>query len=160
MPNLSETEINALHEALDDEYKAWSTYDQVLNDFGEVRPFSNIRDAEGRHIEALKRLFVRYGVPIPDNPYPRKIASFTSLQEACEAGVEDEIANAELYERLFAATERGDILMVLENLQRASQERHLPAFQRCVEGRGLSGRGKGTGRGKGQSKGRGCGKGQ
>ncbi len=144
--NLSEVEINALHEALDDEYKAWSTYDQVLTDFGEVRPFSNIRDAEGRHIEALKRLFVHYGVPIPENPYVGKIASFNSLQEACKAGVEDEIANAELYERLFAATERSDILMVLKNLQRASQERHLPAFQRCVKSGGLGRCGKKSGK--------------
>ena len=53
MNNLTETEIRALNEALDDEYRAFATYDQVLADFGEVPPFSNIREAEGRHIEAL-----------------------------------------------------------------------------------------------------------
>mgnify|MGYP002737684935 CR=1 FL=1 len=143
MSCLTEKEIRALHDALDDEYKAWTTYDQVLADFGEVRPFSNIRDAERRHIEALRTLFVRYGLPVPENPWPGKIARFTSLQEACEAGVSDEIANAELYERLLEATERPDILAVLRNLQAASQERHLPAFQRCAEGRGGGGKGKG-----------------
>lgn len=135
MNNLTEKETRALHEALDDEYKAWATYDQVIADFGEVLPFRNIRDAEGRHIEALRTLFVRYGVPIPENPWPGKVTRFTSLQEACAAGVSDEIANAELYERLLEATERPDILTVLRNLQAASQQRHLPAFQRCAEGR-------------------------
>lgn len=53
MSSLSQLEITALNEALDDEYRAWATYDQVIRDFGEVRPFIPIRDAErqqgGRH---------------------------------------------------------------------------------------------------------------
>lgn len=133
MSQLTEKEVHALHAALDDEYKAWATYDQVIADFGQVRPFSNIREAEGRHIEALRTLFVRYGLPVPANPWPGQVTRFASLQEACEAGVSDEIANAELYERLFEMTERPEILTVLHNLQAASQQRHLPAFQRCAE---------------------------
>ena len=53
MNSLTEIEIQVLNEALDDEYHAWATYDQVIADFGEVRPFSNIREAEARHINAL-----------------------------------------------------------------------------------------------------------
>ena len=45
MNNLTEIEIHALNEALNDEHHAWATYDQVIADFGEVRPFSNIREA-------------------------------------------------------------------------------------------------------------------
>jgi hypothetical protein len=51
-----------------------------------------------------------------------------------------EIANGEMYERLLGATQRTDILAVLRNLQQASQQRHLPAFQRCAQ-RGTGGRG-------------------
>lgn len=155
MNNLSAKEIEALHDALDDEYKAWATYDRVITDFGDVRPFINIRDAEGRHIEALKRLFVRYGLVIPENPWLGNVTQFTSLQEACAAGVTDEIDNAKLYDRLFKSTERPDILTVLHNLHDASQDRHLPAFQRCVKGRGDGGIGCGKGKGKGQQHGRG-----
>ena len=36
MDRLTEHEIEALREALDDEYHAWATYDQVIADFGEV----------------------------------------------------------------------------------------------------------------------------
>jgi hypothetical protein len=133
MNTLSEAEIHALNEALDDEYLAWATYDQVIADFGEARPFSNIREAEARHIEALCTLFARYGLSVPENPWPGKVARYASLQAACEAGVIAEIANGEMYERLLGATRRPDILTVLRNLQEASQQRHLAAFQRCTQ---------------------------
>lgn len=51
MDTLDELETAALLGALDDEYKSWTTYDQVIGDLGAVRPFSNIRAAEGRHIQ-------------------------------------------------------------------------------------------------------------
>lgn len=143
MDILSETEIRALHEALDDEYHAWSTYDQVIRDFGEVPPFGNIREAEARHIEALCTLYTRYGLTVPENSWPGRVERHPNLQAACEAGVAAEIANGEMYDRLLAATGRPDILTVLRNLQAASQQRHLPAFQRCAQ----SGAGGGCGRG-------------
>ncbi|MGC2457813.1 MAG: hypothetical protein WA435_07455 [Gallionellaceae bacterium] len=144
MNELTEPEIRLLNEALADEYRAWATYDQVIADFGAVPPFSNIREAEARHIEALCTLFARYGLPVPENPWPGKVASYTSVQEACEAGVVAEIANGEMYERLLGATQRPDILTVLRNLQEASQQRHLPAFQhRAQRHAGDGGRGAG-----------------
>jgi len=87
MDMLAESEVCVLQEALDDEYRAWSTYDQVILDFGEVEPFRNIRDAEARHIEALGALYARYGLPVPDNPWPGRVQRFADLQAACEAGV-------------------------------------------------------------------------
>jgi hypothetical protein len=133
MNPLIDAEIQALNEALDDEYLAWATYDQVIADFGEAPPFSNIREAEARHIEALCTLFARYGLPVPENPWLGKVTRFASRQAACEAGVTAEIANGEMYERLLESTQRPDILTVLRSLQEASQERHLPAFQRCAQ---------------------------
>ena len=146
--NLTQQEIRALHEALDDEYRAWTTYDQVVADFGEVRPFSNIREAEARHIGALRAVFDAYALPVPANPWPGQVARYSSIQEACEAGVAAEVENAALYERLLAATRRPDILAVFRNLQEASQKRHLEAFRRCASrgagaGRGCGGRGGG-----------------
>jgi len=135
MTTLSEAEIVALHEALDDEHHAWATYDQVVHDFGLVRPFSNIRDAEARHIEALRYLFEQHDLAVPPNPWPGKVERYPSLRAACAAAVEAEVANAALYERLLASTDRSDILTVFRNLRDASQQRHLPAFRRCVERR-------------------------
>jgi hypothetical protein len=133
MTTLTESEIRALNEALDDEYRAFVTYEQVLADFGEVQPFTNIRDAEARHIQALWRLFNRFGLSVPENPWPGKVDRYASLQAACEAGVAAELANAEIYQRLLQSTERHDILTVFRNLHDASQQRHLPAFQRCAQ---------------------------
>ena len=147
MNTLTEAEIHALNEALEDEYLAWATYDQVIADFGEVRPFSNIREAEARHIEALCTLFEHYGLAIPENPWPGKVARYASLQAACEAGVSAEIANGEMYGRLLGSSQRADIVMVLRNLQEASQQRHLPAFQRCAQRSAGGGSGAGRHRG-------------
>jgi len=133
MNGLSRIEVEALHDALDDEYRAWATYDRVIRDFGDVRPFVNIRDAEARHIEALRSLFRFYGLEVPPNTWPERVAPFADVQQACDAGVEAEIENARLYVRLLQATERPDILAVFVRLRDASQTRHLPAFRRCAE---------------------------
>jgi len=133
MGTLTETEIRALNEALDDEYRSWATYDQVIADFGDLPPFSNIRAAEANHIEALCVLFARYGLAVPKNSWPGRVARYASLQAACEAATTEEIANSDMYERLLGATQRPDIRAVFRNLQEASQQRHLPAFRRCAQ---------------------------
>lgn len=121
MNDLSEAEIHALNEALDDEYRAWATYDQVIADFGDVRPFTNIRAAEARHIQALCSLFGHYRLPVPGNPWNLEtVTRYASLQEACEAGVVAEIANGEMYDRLLKVIQHPDIVAVLRNLQGAS----------------------------------------
>lgn len=132
MTRLNEREIAALEAALDDEYQAFSTYDQVTADFGDVLPFINIRDAEARHIQALLNVFDRYHLPAPRNPWPGKVKRYQRLRDACADAVQAEIANATLYDRLMASTKRPDLLAVFANLREASQERHLPAFRRCL----------------------------
>jgi hypothetical protein len=136
MSELKTTEQQALRDALEDEYKAWATYDQIIRDLGEERPFINIRDAEARHISALRALFERYALEIPANTWADRVPRYKSTHEACAAGVEAEIANAALYDRLMRSTNRSDILAVFSNLKRASQERHLQAFRRCATRRG------------------------
>jgi len=153
MESLTTAEIQALHTALDDEYRAWATYDQVIADFGDAPPFTNIRDAEARHIEALLVLFDRYDQPVPKNPWPGKVTRYANRQAACAAGEAAEIENGALYERLLASTRRPDILQVFRNLQEASQQRHLPAFRRCLERASGTGGGRGGGRRWGQRRG-------
>ena len=124
---------DALRKALDDEYKAYSTYDAVINKLGSSRPFSMIIRAEESHISSLKALFDKYGLTIPENPYLGSITSPTSYQEACQTGVEAEIANAALYKNdlLPKVKDYEDITGVFTNLMNASQNKHLPAFERC-----------------------------
>ncbi len=133
MSCLSESEVNALQEALDDEFKAWATYDQVIDDFGPIRPFINIRDSEARHIDALLRVFRNFGLTPPNNAWVGKTPHYKSVASACADAVQAEIDNADLYERIMQSSERPEILTVFRNLHDASQQRHLPAFRRCLQ---------------------------
>ena len=130
---LTEDEVDALYLALNDEYHAWAVYEQVISDFGSVRPFSSIQNAEATHIAALTRLFDAYGLALPENTWIGQLAGYESLGAACAAGVQAEIANGGLYDTLLSSTERSDILDVYTSLQRASLEQHLPAFMRCAD---------------------------
>jgi hypothetical protein len=140
----------ALKEALDDEYRARATYRAVLEAYGDVRPFVNIVDSEERHIGALGRLFARYGIEMPADPWPSRVSAPESLEAACAAGVEAELENRALYERLMAAAVgHPDVEETFRNLQSASQDNHLPAFERALEREregGGSGRSDGPGR--------------
>jgi hypothetical protein len=143
---LEPREIEALRDALDDEYKAQATYLQVIDDFGAVYPFVNIVEAESRHIAALTDLMQRFGLSVPANPWHGRVPRFGSVAEACAAAIDAEKENVALYDRLVAATDRPDIGRVLRNLQEASQQNHLPAFRRCSERyRDESGYGRGRG---------------
>ncbi|WP_017306174.1 ferritin-like domain-containing protein [Spirulina subsalsa] len=145
----------ALIEAIEDEYKARATYRLIINKFGAIRPFINIVESEGRHIQALLSLFSKYEIPVPQDDWEQRVEIPASIQEACEAGVQAEIANGEMYERLLDSTrDYPDVQRVFLNLQWASQNNHLRAFQRCAA-RGNSPAHRG-GRGRGWGQGRGC----
>jgi hypothetical protein len=135
-----------LTEALNDEYQARALYRKVIQTFGPVRPFVNIIAAEQRHIEALLSLFERYGIPVPPDHWQERMKPPTSLVEACRLGVEAELANAALYDRLLASTLSPAVRAVFLQLQAASRERHLPAFQRGVAREERAGSGSADGR--------------
>lgn len=124
--------------------KARATYRAVIQKFGDIRSFINIVDAESRHINALLPLFGKYGIAVPEDDWASRIETPQSILEACRVGVEAEIGNGEMYDRLLKLTsDYPDVQHVLMQLQRASIENHLPAFQRCVEREGSQGQGRG-----------------
>lgn len=130
---LTDVAKSAIFSAIDDEYKAHATYEAVIAKFGSVRPFSMIIRSEEQHISSLKALLDKYGVAIPSDSWTGKVTAPDSITAACQTGVDAEIANAALYrEKLLpAVTEYPDITSVFTNLMNASQEKHLPAFDRC-----------------------------
>ena len=144
-----------LNEALMDEYKARDTYQRIIDTFDPVRPFINIVEAEQTHIELLLPLYEKYAVPLPPEPDPQRVSVPDSLLSACQLGVEEELANVAMYDRLIAATDLSDVMEVLRRLQAASRDHHLPAFQRCVARGGSPGAGQGFGAGRGRGPGRG-----
>ena len=128
---LTATEIEALNLALDDEYHALAVYQAVIAKFGEVEPFVEIAASEQRHINALINQFEKHGLALPENPWIGNVLTFNSLQEACQVGVEAEIANADLYAQLFRMTEDPSLTRVFTNLSNASLNSHLPQFEAC-----------------------------
>lgn len=128
---LTDTEVEALQLALDDEYHALAVYQSVIADFGEVEPFVEIASSEQRHIEALINHFNKHQLAIPENPWIGNVPAFESLQQACQAGAEAEIANADLYDQLFGMTDDPSLSRVFTNLSNASLNSHLPQFEAC-----------------------------
>lgn len=148
---MSQNLNNVLTEAINDEYKSRATYRAVIDKFGEIRPFINIVEAEGRHVDALLPLFAKYNFAIPEDDWGSRVEAPATILEACQLAVEDEIENAEMYERLLGSTiDYPDVQAVLKKLQRASEENHLPAFQRCVERNGAQKGGQGQRKRRGQ----------
>jgi len=124
----------ALAAALDDEYHARAFYRAVLSAFGNVRPFCHIVESEERHIEALLRHFERHASAPPPDRWAGRCAAPASLAEACRKAAAAERANARLYaELLAAAADDPALATTFARLRDASQERHLPAFERCLE---------------------------
>lgn len=159
--SLSPQAKDAVLAAFDDEYKAESLYKAILTKHGDVRPFSNIINAERHHSDMLIDLLKTYNQAVPPNPYENgiksKLQAPATLLEACQIGVVAEIENVALYDDtlLPAVANYSDITEVMVRLRDASEDRHLPAFQRCVSRGGTMGQGGGMGHGKGHGQGRG-----
>ncbi|MCP5558944.1 MAG: DUF2202 domain-containing protein [Verrucomicrobiaceae bacterium] len=146
------------------EFAAHALYSAILKKFGDVQPYANIREAETRHIQALKRQFEKYGVPIPDDKFAGKVTPPETLLQAAKDGIEAEKKNVALYDGYLAAVkDYPDLTQVFHNLRGASLEAHLPAFEAAAASQGQlndsqmqslpmprGGRGKGKGKGKGK----------
>jgi hypothetical protein len=128
---LSAEEALALREAILEEYGALNTYQAVIDQFGSIFPFSRVVNAEQQHVNVLVRLAERYGVDVPANPGLTEPLAADTVAEACAIGITAEIADADLYTQLMKDVAHQDIWQVFTNLQSASLNQHLPAFEQC-----------------------------
>jgi hypothetical protein len=113
----------------DGEYAAAASYQAVIDVYGPVEPYTSIKEAEERHIDALVRQLDRYGVTVPANPYLGVIPAPADLPAAAQAWAEGEVLNVEMYDQLLTQTSDQQLTKVLTNLRRASAESHLPTFE-------------------------------
>lgn len=122
----------ALESTLLDEWHAESIYQRVLADHGDVSPFRNIVQAEQRHALAIQSLLTSRALAIPANPWTLdNVPRFASVNEACAAAADAEIANIALYDQFMALALPDDVRTVFTANRRASLDQHLPAFERC-----------------------------
>lgn len=144
---LDQAAVEALSSALADEHHAEAFYVAVLKKFPEARPFVNIVDAERTHAAEIGSVMRAYGIEPAENRLIGNEAITaavpTSLDDACAIGVKAEIDNRDLYDNKLIPAVGGhaDIVALFRRLRDASQNNHLPAFQRCSEKRGGGPRG-------------------
>ena len=123
----------ALDTTIQDEFRAETIYQGVINDFGPVLPFAAILTAEQRHSTSLGLLFTKRGLPVPASLVTvATVPHFATVREACAAGVVAERENIALYDRFLARDLPDDVRQVFSNNRRASLENHLPAFVTCA----------------------------
>lgn len=128
---LSEQEVADLAAAIQEEYTAMNTYQAVMDELGNVQPFSRIARSEQQHVDALIRVAQRFGVEVPENVGVVADIEWSTLEEACQMGVTFEQMDAALYDDLLPNTANTALIRVYTNLQRASLNNHLPAFEAC-----------------------------
>jgi hypothetical protein len=129
---LSDRSRLAIAEALQDELRGEAFYARVLNDHGEVRPFSNVVRAERWHAALLVDLLKARSLAAPELEAATEAPAHANVKEACAAAVEFETQNVALYDRLLAAGPLpDDVKQAFEHNRMASLDHHKPAFERC-----------------------------
>ncbi|WP_427338084.1 DUF2202 domain-containing protein [Caloranaerobacter sp. DY30410] len=118
--------------AIQDEYLARAEYEEVINKFGENRPFTSIIKAEETHIKLLTPLFEKYNIPIPTDRAKDYVVVPETFEEVLKIGVKAEIDNIAMYEKFLKQKDLPeDIKDVFMKLKNAS-ENHLKAFQNSL----------------------------
>ena len=131
-PTASADLTAVLTRAIEEERDAKATYDNVVAAFGQIPPFSQIARAEAQHIAELEAVAAAHQVALPATASPGRPAPPTRAA-ACAAGVAAEQADVQLYDELIPQVRAfPDVVRVLDGLRAASQDNHLPAFQRCA----------------------------
>ncbi|KAB2914886.1 MAG: ferritin [Dechloromonas sp.] len=123
----------AIRIAMYDEYAARAFYGRVVEAFGPQAPFASIVRAEQQHVAALGRLCERFGIPRPLDPFPGETTVAATWRANLERAVSGEIANVQLYRQLLPQVSAPEVQRVFANLQAASLDNHLPAFQHALQ---------------------------
>lgn len=122
-----------LRYAVEDEYFARAEYVAVMNKFGAVRPFTNIKQAEDQHIQWLAEIYASRKIAVPADDAASRVPVPKTLLEAYKTGEKAEIDNIAMYEAflrspLLSKSENADIRAVFDRLMKASQN-HLRSFR-------------------------------
>ncbi|MDO5022230.1 MAG: hypothetical protein Q4E07_02680 [Eubacteriales bacterium] len=123
--NAEAIELQALY---DEEAAAFNFYQSVIAQFGNIRPYANILNAEKNHIEAVKTLAQNEKFELNLNT-ENKALSFNSLEDARQAAIALEQEDIALIKSLLEDESLDDYSKnILSNLLRAS-ENHLRALE-------------------------------
>jgi len=114
--------------SIQDEFLARAEYELIMEEYGSIRPFTNIMAAEQRHIEWVTELFEAYGYTVPEDTARQHVVLPDDLKSSFETGVQAEIDNIAMYETFLREDLPDDVRDLFERLKQAS-ENHLRAFR-------------------------------
>lgn len=125
----------ALDESLQDAYRTYYTYAVVTDDYGTVAPFTSIVATELAYIDTLRNLYQSRGLTPPasiwsDSNVPR----FASLQQACMAAEDAEVATQLMFERHLQLMLPNDVTQAFQNQRTTARDHHRLAFRNCAGG--------------------------
>ncbi|MDD3187377.1 MAG: DUF2202 domain-containing protein [Bacilli bacterium] len=126
------TIMDMLTYAVQDEYLAHGEYEEIINLYGSVKPYSNIVLSEETHLSYLKEVYKAYDLNFPADESDSHLVIPISLLEAAETGVQAEIDNIAMYNKFLKYDLPQNVLDVFTALRDAS-ENHLKAFQKQVD---------------------------
>lgn len=149
MSELSETEMNGLLFMIEEEKMAHDVYSILYDKYGQ-RTFTNIKNSEYSHTNAVAALLDRYSIANPTtgkaigefqnttiaNLYTELLNMSTSLTEALGVGALIEETDIADLDKAVAETDNADIKAVYANLRKGS-ENHLRAFVRTLSNNGV-----------------------
>lgn len=134
------TETQALELALQDEYRAASTYEAVLDRWGaNTMPFRNIVRAEHQHAQMVIQRMGQIGHQPSVNTFARqekegkadwycRLEMPATLNEMYKVAYQAEVDNIKLYDGFLTQGYPEATNRVFSKLRADSKDRHLPAF--------------------------------
>ena len=118
--------------AAQDEYLAHGEYAAIIEEFGNVRPYTNIVVSEETHLDYLQQTYEANNIEFPKDEYSKTIVVPATLLEAAKTGVQAEIDNIAMYE-LFLKQDLPDNIKEVFNALMTASQNHLSAFQKQVD---------------------------
>ncbi|NLO48011.1 MAG: hypothetical protein GX111_06800 [Clostridiales bacterium] len=117
--------------AMQDEYLAGARYKAVISKFGRQRPFINIEASERTHAMALKSLFRKHDIPVPENAAAQYVTVPGTLVEAIKDAINSERLTVHMYDIFLSHNLPNDVKLTFTFVRNAA-ENHVEAFERVI----------------------------
>jgi hypothetical protein len=90
-----------LQYAIQDEYLIRSHYESYILAFGDIPPFSNLKDTEDYHIEELKKLFKAYTLDVSEDFSKDYIVKAPDANSAIQNAIDRDLQNVDMYQKFL-----------------------------------------------------------
>lgn len=131
-PSVQGTDLDGLLLALDRQYRLAAIYDRAVADFGARGALAEARLTHRARVDRLVRLYPRYGLAVPANPWTRRTPSFESREHACVAAFRAELDLAVSFDHLSAAADRPELAAAYAAARDTSRGPSVEGLRSCA----------------------------